>query len=103
MLWTLILAVGAIAAVSASVGAARHAHVGIVGYGTAILIGAAVAAASVWTLNRVGRTCYERFKNYPERQAERLFRAMYLAAFLWSFVAAGLALLLVSAALRRIQ
>ena len=103
MLWTMILATAAVAAVFSSIGAAHAAGAGVVGYAAAILIGATVGSGSAWMLNRLGDVLYKRWRKYPERQAERRFRAMYLAAAVWVVIGAFLAGLLTSAAISRIK
>jgi hypothetical protein len=83
-----------------SVGAARAARTGPLGYVLAVVIGLALGGSSTWVMWNVGERVGAAVQVHPEPTRELYFRVLYVAAVLWILIALFVADRLTSAGMR---
>jgi hypothetical protein len=87
MLWDMLTLICFLMPVAGAVSAAKQAHVGYVGHVTAVLAGIVVAFAFCWSMRRAGESVGRRYAAGTTLDKEWPFRALYLSALCWAFLA----------------
>jgi hypothetical protein len=100
MLWTMLNAICFLACMFGSVGAARAARTGPVGYVLAMVIGLALGGSFTWVMWKLGGRVGAAVQAHPEPKRELYFRVLYVAAVLWVLIALFVTDRLTSAAIR---
>jgi len=100
MLWTMLNAICFLVCILGSVGAARHAKTGLLGYALAVAIGLALGGSFTWTMWTVGKGVAAAIQAYREARQKLYSGVLLLAVALWILIALFVADRLTSAAMR---
>jgi hypothetical protein len=87
MLWDLLTALCFAMPVAGALAAVKGTQKGWAAYALAIVIGVVTGGCCAWAMRTVGVIVEARSRQRPDPQGEWYFRALYLAAAAWIFVA----------------
>jgi hypothetical protein len=87
MLWTILNAICFLVCILGSVGAARHAKTGLIGYALAVAIGLVLGGAFTWIMWMVGKRVAVTIRPYEDARQKLYSGVLLFAAALWILLA----------------